>query len=103
MLELISLACALVICVLTPIEVGKIRAGWVNKKFDGDRDRFIAAYRKQLKMLLWLGVGFGALTIGLGLIESNVAEQAFKLVAGVIWFAVAGISLVSQRQLAAVA
>jgi len=99
MIELISVVCSLVICVLTPIEVNRIRAGWVNQKFEGDRPRFIAAYRKQLVMLMWLGLGFGALTLILSLLEAEPGERIFKVVAGAIWFAVAGISLISQRRL----
>ena len=55
MLELISMVAGLIVCIMIPIEVGKIRKGWVRDKFKGDRPKFLAAYRKQLKMLMWLG------------------------------------------------
>ena len=47
MLELISILAALIVCILIPIEVGKIRNGWVRKQFAGDRSKFLAAYRKR--------------------------------------------------------
>ena len=102
MLELISILAALVVCILIPIEVGKIRNGWVRKQFAGDRPKFLAAYRKQLRMLTWLGLVFGVLGIGLAAIEANHGEAIVKLVAAVIWFAVSGISFIALRQLAKV-
>jgi hypothetical protein len=100
MLELISILAALVVCILIPIEVGKIRNGWVRKQFAGDRPKFLAAYRKQLKMLMWLGLVFGVLGIGLAFVEAQRGEAIVKLVAAVIWFAVSGISFFALRQLA---
>ena len=46
MLELISIIASLVLCVLIPIEVNKIRNGWVRPKFTGGRSKFLAAYRR---------------------------------------------------------
>ncbi|HTG25738.1 MAG TPA: hypothetical protein VK681_37380 [Reyranella sp.] len=100
MLELISILAALVVCILIPIEVGKIRNGWVRKQFAGDRPKFLAAYRKQLKMLMWLGLVFGVLGIGLAFVEAQRGEAIVKLVAAFIWFAVSGISFFALRQLA---
>ena len=56
MLELIAMVAGIVICVLVPIEVGKIRRGWVRPKFAGDRAKFLAAYRKQLARAIVDGV-----------------------------------------------
>ena len=55
MLELISIICSLAICILTPIEVHKIRGGRVRKGFAGDRAKYIAAFDKQLTWLMWVG------------------------------------------------
>jgi len=101
MLELISIIAALAICVLTPIEVRRIRGGWVRKQFAGDRAKFLAAYRRQLTLLTWLGVVFGVLGIGMALIETKPGEATVKSVAAIIWFTVAGISFVSRRMLPA--
>ena len=103
MLELISIIAFLVICILIPIETGRIRNGWVRKNFAGDRPRFLAAYRKQVKRLMWLGLVFGVLGTGLASIEAHRGEASVKLAAAVIWFAVACISFVSLRTLAKVA
>jgi hypothetical protein len=99
MIELISIICSLAVCILTPIEVGRIRSGWVREKFKGDREKFIAAYRKQLTLLTWVGLGFGILSIGLSFVEMEPGEGTVKIVAGVIWLAVAGICAVSKRML----
>ena len=99
MIELISIICSLAICILTPIEVSRIRSGWIRAKFKGDREQFIAAYHKQLAMLTWVGVGFGILSIGLSFIEMHPGEGTVKIIAGIIWFAVAGICAVSNRML----
>ncbi len=103
MIELISIICSLAICILTPIEVSRIRSGWVREKFKGDREKFLAAYHKQLALLTWVGVGFGILSIGLSFIEMHPAEGTVKIVAGIIWFAVAIICAVSKRMLPAAA
>jgi predicted Na+-dependent transporter len=102
MLELIAMVAGIVICVLVPIEVGKIRRGWVRPKFAGDRAKFLAAYRKQLRYLMWLGIVFGVLGTGLALVETTPGESIVKLVGAVIWFAVAVVSFTSLRTLATV-
>jgi predicted Na+-dependent transporter len=102
MLELISILAALIVCILIPIEVGKIRNGWVRKQFAGDRTKFLAAYRKQLRMLMWLGLVFGVLGIGLSAIETSRGEAIVRLIAAIIWFAVSCISFIGLRQLAKV-
>ena len=102
MIELISIVASLVVCILIPIEVGRIRRGWVRKNFAGDRGKFLAAYRKQLKLLMWLGLVFGVLEIGLALIEAHPGERPVKLVAAAIWLAVFCISFTALRILAKV-
>jgi hypothetical protein len=99
MLELISIIAALVLCIMMPIEVGKIRKGWVRKDFKGDRPKFLTAYRKQLKAIMWLGLVFAVLGIGLAALEDRGGEAIVKVVGAVIWFAVAGISFFSLREL----
>lgn len=99
MLELISIVAGLIVCIMMPIEVGKIRKGWVRDRFKGDRPRFLAAYRKQLKMLMWLGFVFAVLGIALASLEERRGEAIVRVVGVVIWFAVAIISFFSLRTL----
>jgi hypothetical protein len=99
MIELISIICSLAICILTPIEVSRIRSGRVREKFKSDPGKYIAAYHKQLALLTWVGVGFGILSIALSFIEMHPGEGTVKIIAGIIWFAVAGICAVSKRML----
>jgi hypothetical protein len=101
MIELISILCSLLICILTPIEMRKIQSGWTNKKFEGNREGFLVAYRKQMTMMIYLGLGLGGLTAVLILIEDNPGERIVKAVAAAIWLAVAAICFVSRRNLPA--
>jgi predicted Na+-dependent transporter len=102
MLELISIIAGLAVCILIPIELGKIRKGWVHKKFTGDRPRFLAAYRKQLRMLMWLGLVFAVLGLGLAALEARHGEAIVKVVGAVIWLTVSGLSFNALRELAKV-
>lgn len=102
MLELISIVAGLIVCIMMPIEVGKIRKGWVRDKFKGDRPKFLAAYRKQLKALMWLGVVFAVLGLAVALLEDHRGEAIVKVIIAVIWFAVAAVSFFSLRTLATV-
>lgn len=100
MLELIAIVAGLIVCIMMPIEVGKIRKGWVHKKYAGDRPKFLAAYRKQIRMLMWLGLVFGVLGIGLAALEGQRGESIVKFIGAAVWFAVSGISFASLRTLA---
>jgi hypothetical protein len=99
MIELISLVCSVMICILTPLEVNRLRAGWAPKKFEADRETYLVRYRAQLRMLTYVGLGFGALTLVLVLIESEPGEKVFKAVAGLVWFAVAFICHTQRARL----
>jgi hypothetical protein len=100
MLELIAIVAGLIVCVMMPIEVGKIRKGWVHKKYAGDRPKYLAAYRKQIRMLMWLGLVFGVMGIGLAALEARHGEAIVKLIGAAVWFAVSGIAFTSLRTLA---
>jgi hypothetical protein len=99
MLELISIIAALTLCILTPFEVGKIRKGWVRKKFGDDRQKFIVAYQRQLNFFTWLGLGFGVLVLATAFLEAEPGEAAVKTIAAVIWFVLAVVCFVSRRRL----
>jgi hypothetical protein len=100
MLELLSIIAGLAVCILMPIELGKIRKGWVSKKFAGDRPKFLAAYRKQVRVLMWLGLVFGVLGLGLAAVEARQGEMIVKLIGASIWLAVSGIAFVCHGELA---
>lgn len=100
MLELIAMVAGLAVCVWLPIEMGKIRKGWVHKKFAGDRPKFLAAYRKQIRTMMWLGLVFGVSGIGLAALADQRAESIVKLIGAAIWLSVAGIAFTSLRALA---
>jgi len=100
MLELIAIVAGLVVCVMMPIEMSKIRKGWVHKKFAGNRPKFLAAYRKQIRMTMWLGLFFGLAGIGLAALADQRAESIVKLIGAAIWLAVSGFAFISLRTLA---
>jgi hypothetical protein len=100
MLELIAMIAGLVVCIMMPIELAKIRKGWVSKKFAGDRPKFLAAYRTQIRALMWVGLVVGVAGLGLAAVEGQRGEVIVKLIGAVIWFAVSGIAFVSLGELA---
>ena len=100
MLELIAIVAGLAVCVMLPIEMGKIRKGWVHKKFAGDRAKFLAAYRKQTRAMMWLGLFFGVAGIGLAALVDQRAEAIVKLIGAAVWLSVSGIAFTSLRTLA---
>ena len=100
MLGLIAMVAGLAVCVWLPIEMSKIRKGWVHKKFAGDRPKFLAYYRKQIRSMMWLGLILGVAGIGLAAIADQGAESIVKLIGAAIWFAVSGIAYTSLRSLA---
>ncbi len=100
MLELIAMVAGLAVCVWMPLEMSKIRKGWVHKKFAGDRPKFLAAYRKNIRSLMWLGLVLGVSWIGLAAIADQRAESIVRLIGAAIWFAVSGIAFASLRALA---
>jgi hypothetical protein len=100
MLELIAIVAGLIVCVMMPIEMTKIRKGWVHKKFAGDRPKFLAAYRKQIRTLMWLGLFFGVAGIGLAALADQRAETIVKLIGAAVWLSVSGIAFTSLRTLA---
>ena len=100
MLELIAIVAAAAICILTPIEVGKIQKGWMRKNFKGTHEQFIVAYGKQLTIMMYVGVVFAIFNVGLGIFEERAGENYIKYFAGALWFAVSAISFIYKGKLA---
>ena len=98
MIEIISIVASLFVCIITPIAVREIRDGWVKPSFAGDRNKFVQTYSTQLAGQTWAGVAFGLLFVGLAL-ETPTGENTLKLIAAVIWFALAIICFVARRSL----
>jgi hypothetical protein len=100
MLALIAMVAGLAVCVWLPIEMSKIRKGWVHKKFAGDRPKFLAHYRKQIRSMMWLGIILGVAGIVLAALVHEGAEAIVRLIGAAIWFSVAGVAYTSHRALA---
>jgi FtsH-binding integral membrane protein len=100
MLGLIAMVAGLAVCVWLPIEMSKIRKGWIHKKFAGDRPKFQAHYRKQIRSMMLLGLVVGVAWIVMAAIADQRAESIVRLIGAAIWFAVSGIAYTSRRALA---
>ena len=103
MIELIAIIAGIAVLILTPIEVNKIKNGWMRKNFKGSQADFLVAYRKQLMILTVVGAIFGAFNIFLGVVEETPGENYVKYFAAALWFAVSGMSYWGRTQLASVA
>jgi hypothetical protein len=100
MLELIALLAALALCIWTPIETRKVRNGWVRKNFKGTHAEFVARYRRQLTMFMWLGGVLGLGNLALALFTSGGdSYQIAKIIAGAIWLAASVVAFASRRSL----
>jgi len=99
-IELISILASLAVIILTPIQTAQIRAGRRSKRFQGTPEQYVQSYRKQMMLLVWLGLIFGALNIGLIFVETRAGEWIVKLVAAALWFGVCVVSFLSRQKLA---
>jgi hypothetical protein len=100
MLELISILASLVLLVLTPIQTAQICAGKISPKFKGPPEAYVAAFRRQIGMFVWLGAVFAALDVVMIFLSTEPGEWIVKLVAAVLWLGVAAVSFHSRQKLA---
>lgn len=97
--ELMVILAGVAVLILTPIEVNKIRTGWVRKGFKGTHTEFVAAYRKQLYVMIWFGAALGLAYVGLGLIEERAGENYVKFLIAVLWIAIGVLSYFMREKL----
>jgi hypothetical protein len=100
MLELISIVASIALIILTPIQTSQIVAGKFSPKLKTSPAAYVAAFRKQIGMLVWLGAVFAVLNLLLIFISTEPGEWLFKLIGAVLWAAVAGVSFFSNQRLA---
>jgi len=100
MIPLIGILAGLLACIFLPIQARQIRSGVMPKKFTGTREQLVAAFRKQLSLFKWLGLGLGAMQIVLIAIETEPGEWIVELIAGLLWFTLGGMSFAYDRALA---
>lgn len=103
MIELIAIIAGIAVLILTPIEINKIKNGWVRKNFKGSQQDFLNAYRKQLMLLTIVGAIFGVFNIAMGVLTEVPGDNYVKFFAGALWFAVAGVSYWGRGQIVNVA
>ncbi len=100
MVALIGLLACLIACIALPFQAAKMRTGWTPKTFAGTPAQYAAAFRKQLAILEWVGLGFGALELLMIAIETVPGEWIVKPIAGLLWLTLSGICFVYGRALA---
>lgn len=100
MIELISILASLALLILTPIQTSQICAGKFSPKLKTTPEAYVAAYRRQVNLPVWLGVVFAVLNFGLAFVENNPGERIVKFFAAALWIGVAGVSFWSRQRLA---
>jgi hypothetical protein len=100
MLELISIVASIALIILTPIQTAQICSGKFSPKLKSSPEAFVAAFRRQIGMLVWLGAVFAVLNFALIFMESEPGEWVVKLVAAVLWLGVCAVSFHSRQRLA---
>ena len=100
MLELISILASIAVLVLTPIQTAQVCAGKINPKYKGTPQAYVAAVRKQIGLMIWVGAVFGVLDLVLMFLASEPGEWIVKLVAAALWIGVSGVSFYSSQKLA---
>jgi hypothetical protein len=103
MIEILVIIAAIAVLILTPIEVNKIKTGWVRKSFKGTPAEFVTAYRKQLLIMIWFGGVMGLAYVGLGFLAEREDSDIAKFVIAALWLAVGAMSYFMREKLASVA
>lgn len=96
---MIAILAGIAVLILTPIEINKIKNGWVRKNFKGSQEDFLKAYRKQLTVLIVVGLICAAFNIAMGFLSEVPNDNYVKFFAGALWIAVAGTSYWGRGQL----
>ena len=100
MIELIGIVACLIACVGVPFMIKSIQSGTAFKKTPEKRAELLVAFRKQFTMLAWVGLAFGVIEIGLYFITDEPGEAKFKVISGVLWLVLSGLSFYGLRSIA---
>jgi hypothetical protein len=100
MIELISIFASLVVLILTPIQASQIAAGKISPKFKGTPEAYVAAFRRQIGMMMWLGAVFAVANLALIFMVTEPGEWIVKLIAAGLWLGVSVVSYLSSQKLA---
>jgi predicted small integral membrane protein len=96
MITLIAVVCILIAVIMSAVQSGKIRAGWVPQKFAGRPEAFLSAKRKEYSMLAWLGVVAGPIWLALAFLDWGKPAAYERIGLGVV-FIVCGIVMFALR------
>lgn len=100
MIELIGLVACLIACIGVPIQAAQIRSGKMPAKFTGTREQYVAAFRKQLTLLQWVGLGFGVVDLAMIAIQTEPGEWIVSVVGALLWLTLGGMSFFYNRAFA---
>ncbi len=87
MIELIAILAGIAVLILTPIEINKIKKGWMRRTSRARSRISWSPIARQLMILIVVGLVFGVFNIALGFVEERPGENYVKFFAGVLWFA----------------
>ncbi|HZZ86853.1 MAG TPA: hypothetical protein VFE13_00835, partial [Caulobacteraceae bacterium] len=81
-------------------QTSQICDGKFSPKLKVSPEAYVASFRRQVNLFVWLGAVFAALNLVLAFLEENPGERIVKFFAVALWLGVAGISLWSRQRLA---
>lgn len=96
MLQLIGILAMLGASFYAPFEVNRIRSGWTPKRFEGNRERFLKAYRRQLSVFAWAGAVIGTVSLVLGLLQSDPSERISSFILTPFAYLLAAVCSISR-------
>jgi hypothetical protein len=81
-----------------PIQTRRVRDGWKPKRFKGTHEEFVAKYRRQFRTA-WGSVAVGVLILAIGLFSVLAHERGhwWRLLGGVVFLTLGGVSLWCRR------
>ncbi|HWD26654.1 MAG TPA: hypothetical protein VG387_05790 [Rhizomicrobium sp.] len=100
MIEFIGIVACVIACIGIPFQTSKVRAGYMPPNYKGTAADYRAAYLKQVAMLMWVGLVFGVLLLGMVFLPVDKPyEWIAKAVSAALWFTMSALGFFSRRAL----
>ena len=98
---LIATVLILVGTIVSAVQAGKIRGGWVPDKFAGRAGEFLASKRKEYAMIAWAGAVCGPLMFVMAAVDWGQPAAYERIAYGVILIACGAVMFAVRAQLPA--
>jgi hypothetical protein len=102
MLMLIATILILVGTIVSAVQAGKIRGGWVPQKFAGRAGEFLANKRKEYAMIAWAGVVCGPAMFVMAAVDWGQPAAYERIAYGIILIACGAVIFAVRAKLPAV-